>query len=68
MISGVSPNALITLKPRQNSRHFADNIFKHNVINENVSIFYQISLKFVPGCSVKCVPGCSVSNKSALAE
>ena len=37
-----------TLRPRQNWRHFADDTFKRIFVNENVSIFIEISLKFVP--------------------
>ena len=37
-----------TLRPRQNGRHFADDIFKWISLNENVWILIKISLKFVP--------------------
>ena len=37
-----------TLRPRQNGRHFADDIFKCIFLNENVWISIKISLKFVP--------------------
>ena len=37
-----------TLRPRQNGRHFADDIFKCISFNENVWIPIKISLKFVP--------------------
>ena len=37
-----------TLRPRQNGRHFADDIFKCVFFNENAWISLQISLKFVP--------------------
>ena len=36
-----------TLRPRQNSRHFPDDIFKCVFLNENVWISIEISLKFV---------------------
>ena len=36
-----------TLRPRQNGRHFADDIFKCIFLNENVCISLKISLKFV---------------------
>ena len=36
-----------TLRPSQNGRHFADDIFKCIFLNENVSIAIKISLKFV---------------------
>ena len=39
---------IITLRPRQNGRHFADDIFKWIFLNENVWILLKISLKFVP--------------------
>ena len=41
-------NQLNTLRPRQNGRHFADDIFKCISVNENVCILIKISLKFVP--------------------
>ena len=37
-----------TLRPGQNGRHFADDIFKCIFVNENVWIPIKISLKFVP--------------------
>ena len=37
-----------TLSPRQNGRHFADDIFKWMFLNENVWISIKSSLKFVP--------------------
>ena len=39
---------LNSLRPRQNGRHFADDIFKRIFVNENVRISIEISLKFVP--------------------
>ena len=41
-----------TLRPRQNGRHFADDIFKRIFFNENVWIPIKISLKFVPTGSI----------------
>ena len=37
-----------TLRPRQNGRHFADDMFKCVFLNENVWIPIEISLTFVP--------------------
>ena len=37
-----------TLRPKQNGRHFPDNIFKCIFLNESDIIPIQISLKFVP--------------------
>ena len=37
-----------TLRPRQNGRHFPDDILKWIFLNENVWISIKISLKFVP--------------------
>ena len=37
-----------TLRPRQNCRHFPDDIFKWIFLSENVWISIKISLKFVP--------------------
>ena len=49
----ITPNTYIitainSLRPRQNGRHFPDDIFKCNLLNENVWISIKISLKFVP--------------------
>ena len=38
----------ITLRPWQNGRHFADDLFKCIFLNENVWNLIKISLKFVP--------------------
>ena len=40
--------AFNTLRPRQNGRHFPDDIFKWIFLNENVWIPIKISLKFIP--------------------
>ena len=45
-----------TLRPRQNRRHFADDTFKHIVLNENVRISLKISLKFVPKVRINNIP------------
>ena len=45
-----------TLRPRQNGRYFADDIFKCIFLNENVWISLQISLKFVPKGSINNIP------------
>ena len=37
-----------TLRPRQNGRHFPDDIFKCIFLNESIRISIEISLKFVP--------------------
>ena len=49
-----------TLRPRQNGRHFADDIFKRIFLNENIWIPITISLKFVPKGSI--------NNMSALVQ
>ena len=45
-----------TLGPRQNGRHFADDIFKCIFVNENVWIPIKISLKFVPKGPINNMP------------
>ena len=40
-------NDVNTLRPRQNGRHFADDVFKHILLNENAWISIKISLNFV---------------------
>ena len=39
---------LNTLRPRQNGRHFADDISKRIVLNGNVWLSINMSLRFVP--------------------
>ena len=39
---------LNTMRPRQNGRHFPDDIFKWIFVNKNVWVSINISLKFVP--------------------
>ena len=56
IISGVLWHPLNTLRPRQNGRHFADDIFKCIFLNENVWISLQISLKFVPKGPINNIP------------
>ena len=43
---------LNTMRPKQNGRHFADNIFKCISLYENVWISINISLKFVPNSQI----------------
>ena len=47
---------LNTLRPRQDGRHFADDIFKCIFLNENVWILIKISLKFVPWGPINNIP------------
>ena len=42
-----------TLRPRENSRHFPDDIFKWIFLNENIWISIEISLKFVVKGEIK---------------
>ena len=49
-------NVLTLLRPRQNGRHFAYDIFKWIFLNENVWIPIKISLKFVPQCPINNIP------------
>ena len=43
---------LNALRPKQNGRHFPDDILKYIFLNENVWISVQISMKFVPGARI----------------
>ena len=47
---------LNTLRPRQNGRHFPDDIFKCIFLNENAWISLKISLKFVPKVRINKIP------------
>ena len=51
-----SYETLNTLRPRQNGRHFTDNIFKCILLNENVWISIITSLKFAPKSQVDNIP------------
>ena len=45
-----------TSRPRQNGRHFADDIFKCIFMNEIVWISINISLRFVPEGQINNIP------------
>ena len=45
-----------TLRPRQNGRHFPDDIFKCIFVNENVWTLIKISLKVVPKGPINKIP------------
>ena len=45
-----------TLRPKQNDRHFADDIFKSIFLNENAWIPIEISLKFVVKVTIDNIP------------
>ena len=47
---------LNTLRPRQNGRRFADDIFKCIFVNENAWILIKMSLKFVPKGPINNIP------------
>ena len=50
------PAAINILRPRQNGRHFADDIFKCIFLYENVLNPINISLKFVPKGPINNIP------------
>ena len=52
----ITPMPVNTLRPRQNERHFADDIFKYISLNENVWIPIKISLKFLPKGRINNIP------------
>ena len=47
---------VLTLRPRQNGRRFADDTFKRIFFNDNVRISSKISLKFVPKGPINNIP------------
>ena len=51
-----SSSLINTLWPRQNGRHFPDDIFKWNFLNEHAWILIKITLKFVPGGPINNIP------------
>ena len=48
----ITPTRPQCLRPRQNGRHFPDDLFKCFFLSENVWISIKISLKFVPKCPI----------------
>ena len=55
-VASAMSNDINTLRPRQNGRLFADDIFKCIFLNENASIVIKISLKFVPKGPINNIP------------
>ena len=47
---------LNSLRPTQNGRHFADDVFKCIFLNKNVWVSLKISLKFVPKGLINNIP------------
>ena len=45
-----------TLRPKQNGRHFAEDIFNCIFLNENVWIPIKFSMKFVPKGPINNIP------------
>ena len=52
----VPAHTINTLRPRQNGRLFADDIFKCIFLNENIRISIKISPKFVPKGPINNIP------------
>ena len=52
----VTGRSVNTLRPRQNGRHFSDDIFKCVFMNEKLWISISISLKFVPKGLINNIP------------
>ena len=48
--------SVITLRPRRNGQHFADDIIKSIFFNENIWISIKISLKFVTKGQLNNIP------------
>ena len=52
----ISGSVTNTLRPRQNGRHFQNDIFKCILLNEDIWILLKISLKFVPKVRINNIP------------
>ena len=52
----ITKTIINTLRPRQNGRHYADDIFKCIFLNENAWLSLKISLKFVPKVQINNIP------------
>ena len=50
------PSTFNTLRPRQNGRHFPDDIFEYIFLKENVLIPIKISLKIIPKSPINNIP------------
>ena len=55
-VLGMRTRSFNSLRPRLNRRPFADDIFKCILLNENVCIPINISLKFVPKGPINNIP------------
>ena len=55
-VSISNENTLNSLRPRQNERHFADDIFNLIFMNENFRISIKFPLKFVPKGPINIIP------------
>ena len=53
---GIIYTTFNTLRPRQNGRRFAGDLFRCICLNENVWISLKISLKFVPKVPINNIP------------
>ena len=62
------PQWVNTLRPRQNSRHFADDIFQRILLKENVWISIKLSLKLVPKSPINNIPAIFRSRDKPLSE
>ena len=60
------------MRPRQNGRHFPDDMFKCIFLYENVLISIKISLKFVPKGPINNIPAlvqmmaCRLARRQAI--
>ena len=56
LVPDITLKTFNSLWPRQNRRHFVDDIFKCIFLNENLWISINISLKFVPKGHIDHIP------------
>ena len=56
MVGRTVGGSVNTLKPRQNGRHFPDDIFKCIFLNENIWTLIEISPEFVPKGPINNIP------------
>ena len=54
----VYSSAFNSSPPGQNGRHFADDMFNHIFVNENIWMSNKILLKHVPWCLFNNMPAC----------
>ena len=57
--AAMNESILNTIRQRQYGRHFAEDIFKYIILNENVWMLIQVLLNFIPKGPINNIPALS---------